>query len=381
MIQEGRCFYLFTLDKRNSLLTKGKSDSAGTTTGDRLGRNLATGSLLFQRFKILALLGEGGTGQVYRARDEQEGREIALKTLLDLEDIHLARFKQEAEILQTLSHPNIPEIYHCEATNHYAYIAMELVEGISLSTLHKKNYPLSIQTVKSAIRQTALALAHAHEKGIVHRDVKPANIIVITDSGKERIKLVDFGIARVDYSSKPEGKRISLTGDIFGTPYYMSPEQIEAKAVDKRSDIYSLGCVFYELLTGSPPFVGSSPFETAAFHLNEKPLTLKEASLGATFSPDLEQLILRMLEKDPDKRPRSMQEFVEALDQLPNLSDLPTSSETLGPESTPPQIEQEVDSSDSRQRLHPLIAASATVLYIAVIIILLILAISVVMSQ
>lgn len=360
----------------------GKSDSAGTTTGDRLGRKIGVGSLLFERYKILSLLGEGGNGQVFRARDEKEKKEIALKTLLDLEDVQLARFKQEGEILQTLRHPNIPEIYHCQVSKNYAFIAMELVEGIPLATLHKEKYPLALQTVRTVIRQCALALDHAHQKGIVHRDVKPANIIVITDSGNERIKLVDFGIARMDYSANPEGRRISLTGDIFGTPYYMSPEQIEAKAVDSRSDVYSLGCVFYELLTGSPPFVGSSPFETAAFHLNEKPLNLKEASLGATFTPDLEQLILKMLEKSPDNRPQSMQEFVEALDQLPNLSDLPTSSETLVPDLNPEQNqEQEVDRSDSRQRLHPLIATSTTLLYLAVIVLLLILAISAVMSQ
>lgn len=352
----------------------GKSDSAGTSTGDRLDRELSIGSLLWQRYKILALLGEGGAGQVFRVRDEQEEREIALKTLLDLEDVHMARFKQEAEILQTLNHPSIPRIYRCEATKRYAYIAMELVEGVSLAALHKENCPLSIQTVKTVIRQTALALAHAHERGIVHRDVKPANIIVITDSGSDIIKLVDFGIARADYSSQREGRRISLTGDIFGTPYYMSPEQIEAKAVDERADIYSLGCVFYELLTGSPPFVGSSPFETAAFHLNEKPLRLKEASLGATFPEDLERLVLKMLEKDPGNRPQSMKEFVQDLDRLPDLPDL-----SQRPEPAQEQEEEKLDLLSLRQPQHPLIAASATVLYLAVILILLILAISTVM--
>lgn len=382
----------------------GKSDSAGTTTGDRLDRKISVGSRLWQRYKILALIGEGGAGQVFRARDEQEEREIALKTLLDLEDVHMARFKQEAEILQTLNHPNIPRIYRCEATKNYAYIAMELVEGISLATLHKDNYPLTLQTVKTVIRQTALALAHAHERGIVHRDVKPANIIVITDSGNDRIKLVDFGIARADYSSKPEGRRISLTGDIFGTPYYMSPEQIEAKAVDQRADIYSLGCVFYELLTGSPPFVGSSPFETAAFHLNENPLRLKEASLGETFPEDLERLVLKMLEKSPADRPQSMKEFVQDLDRLPDLPDLSQRSDPASGLEEGQKVEQEkeqeaagnaikatmsavtependIDLLRLRKPLHPLISASAAVLCLAVIMILLILVISTVMSR
>ena len=144
----------------------GKSDSAGTTTGDRLGRKIGVGSLLFERYKILSLLGEGGNGQVFRARDEKEKKEIALKTLLDLEDVQLARFKQEGEILQTLRHPNIPEIYHCQVSKNYAFIAMELVEGIPLATLHKEKYPLALQTVRTVIRQCALALDHAHQKGI-----------------------------------------------------------------------------------------------------------------------------------------------------------------------------------------------------------------------
>ena len=286
-------------------------------------------------YEIIAPLGAGSMGQVYRARDTKLNRDVALKVLPQLsadDSERLARFKREAQLLATLNHPNIAGIYGFEESNGVQALALELVDGPTLAD-RTATGPVALGDALTIARQTAEALEAAHEKGIIHRDLKPANIVISHDGV---VKVLDFGLAKVCDNAEPSllSGSPSLTATdalgrtILGTPAYMSPEQARGKSLDRRTDIWSFGCVLYEMLTGRPPFAGETISDTLATILEHEP---DHTMLPADTPLPIRRLLRRCLEKNRDKRLDSAAvvrlEIDEALES--SLAD----SHTSGPKS------------------------------------------------
>jgi Tol biopolymer transport system component/tRNA A-37 threonylcarbamoyl transferase component Bud32 len=281
-------------------------------------------------FEILEKIGEGGMGVVYRARDTQLGRVVAVK-VLPTEKVadpeRRKRFVQEARSASALNHPNIITIYEIFQTNGTDYIVMEFVSGKTLDQLITHRGLRIPETLKYAVQITD-ALAKAHSAGIVHRDLKPANIMVADDG---RVKILDFGLAKLaEPGPQPGDTQATLTermesgpeteeGTVIGTVAYMSPEQAEGRAVDARSDIFSFGAVLYEMLTGHRAFEGPSKVATLAAVLREEPKSLAE--LSPAVPRELEKLVSRCLRKDAERRAQHMSDLKLALEELKEESD------------------------------------------------------------
>jgi eukaryotic-like serine/threonine-protein kinase len=266
------------------------------------------GSLFDGRYRIVRKLGAGGMANVYLAEDQELGRRVAIKILNDRhanDDQFVERFRREAKNAAALTHPNIVSIYdRGEAEGGY-YIAMEYLDGRSLKELIVSRGPAPVSVALDYTRQILSALRFAHRNGIVHRDIKPHNVLV---DGEGRVKVTDFGIARAGTSQMTED------GSIVGTAQYLSPEQARGTNVDQRSDLYSLGVVLYELLTGSTPFTGDTPVEIAMKHLSQvpEPPSAKRHDLPH----DVDLLVMRALAKDPDDRYQSAEEMDGDLDRV-----------------------------------------------------------------
>src|SRR5918996_1541909 len=233
------------------------------------------------RYRIVRKLGTGGMANVYLAEDEVLGRRVAIKILNERhagDDQFVERFRREAKNAASLSHPNIVSIYDRGEAEGTYYIAMEHLDGRTLKELIVARGPAPPKVAIEYVRQILAALRFAHRKGIVHRDIKPHNVLVDADG---RVKVTDFGIARAGASQMTEA------GSIVGTAQYLSPEQARGDAVDQRSDLYSLGVVLYELLTGHVPFGGDSPVEIAMKHLSTKPKLPSELREGLPEELDL----------------------------------------------------------------------------------------------
>src|SRR2546428_4045852 len=253
-------------------------------------------------YEILALIGAGGMGEVYRAKDTKLHRDVAIKVLPDLfakDPERLARFEREAHVLAALNHPHIAAIYGLEEANGSQFLILELVEGETLAERLKAG-PLPLTETLTIARQVADALEAAHEKGIIHRDLKPANIKV-TPGGV--VKVLDFGLAKATGELQSPTMTVGSTqeGTILGTAAYMSPEQARGQAVDKRTDIWAFGCVLYEMLTGHVAFPGETVSDTIVAILEREP---DWAALPATTPPMVARLLKRGLEKDPKRRVR-----------------------------------------------------------------------------
>ncbi|CAN5549235.1 hypothetical protein BH10CYA1_BH10CYA1_24870 [soil metagenome] len=265
-------------------------------------------------FRVEQKLGTGGMSVVYKCTDLAVNRTVAVKVLqtrLLSEEKWMKRFQQEAKAIGRLSHPNIVSIHHFDVHREGPYIAMDYVEGQSLDELLQKHGPMSVERSIKLISLVMNALAHAHSNQVVHRDLKPSNIMVVNvGTAEESIKLLDFGIAKIEQASE---HKLTQTGEIFGSPLYMSPEQCQGKSADHLSDQYSAGCMLYECLTGYPPFSGDNSFSILIKHINEQPPSLKEGSLGGSFEPYIEDAVRKMLEKDPHKRFASIQEAEKSL--------------------------------------------------------------------
>jgi len=273
-------------------------------------------------YTILRRLGEGGMGEVYLAEHRHIARRAAIKLLLPeftaKADV-VSRFFTEARATSLIRHPGIVEIIDCAVhTNGRAYIIMEYLEGESLASTIERTGNLAGQP-KSALAilgQIASALGAAHSKGIIHRDLKPDNIFLAAPSGEGglRVKILDFGIAKLAAEGQAALQK-TRTGSLLGTPIYMSPEQCRgAGAVDHRTDIYSLGCIAFELFAGRPPFVREGAGELLVAHMSESPQRLRE--LARSVTPELEDLVGRMLAKDPAQRPASTAEVIQSIEGL-----------------------------------------------------------------
>lgn len=279
------------------------------------------GTTFAQKYEMLELLGRGGMSIVYRARHTGMDKIVAVKVLhlhLSKDELSLKRFKQEAQAASTLTHPGIVAIHDCgEAEDKTPYLVMDLVEGISLSDLIEKEGTLDLDRFLSIMTQVSAALAHAHSCGIVHRDLKPSNIMISSSAGKDIARIVDFGIAKVLTQSSEGAQQLTQTGEVFGSPLYMSPEQCTGTAIDHRADIYSLGCVMYEALCGKTPFKGETVFETINKHINALPPPLvTEKIKDDGLRQKLELILLKALAKAPQDRYASMTELEKELQAL-----------------------------------------------------------------
>lgn len=277
---------------------------------------LPPGLLISSKYRIVSELGRGGMGAVYLVDHVQLHAQFALKTInpTKTNETSLARFQKEARAASLLDHPGLVKVHDFGLVGTQPYFVMDLVRGESLADRIKKTGPLSIEDALHMLIQVSLALGYAHEKGVIHRDLKPSNIMLPTHgTGEQQIKIVDFGIAKV---LNDTGDSVTKTGEIFGSPLYMSPEQCLGQDVDQRSDIYSLGCVAFEALTGLPPFLSDSALFAMLKHQSEVPPTLKEATLGKEFPADVERVIARLLEKEPGRRYQNLYSLAGDLNKI-----------------------------------------------------------------
>ena len=272
----------------------------------------STDELYGNRYRVIGLLGTGGMARVYRARDELLGREVALKVLserLSSDRSFVERFRREAQNAAGLNHPNIVALYDYGDEDSRYFIVMELIEGRSLSEVLDEDGALMPERAAEIARDTANGLGRAHEAGIVHRDIKPHNIM-ITNNGQT--KVTDFGIARA-LGGDAEAT-MTQTGMVIGTAAYLSPEQAQGNPVDARSDVYSLGCVLHEALTGDAPFSGDTPLSIAYKHVRETPE--RASAVNSDVPEALDAIVMKAMSKNPDNRYANANEMAEDLDRF-----------------------------------------------------------------
>ena len=260
------------------------------------------GQIVKDRYEILEILGEGGMAFVYKARDTQLERLVAIKTLKPNyvnQETFVERFKREAKTAANLNHPNIVQIFDWGIEDE-PFFVMEYIEGNTLTSIIAKNRTISLSDILFIGAQVSSGLHAAHEKGLVHRDIKPGNIMITPDG---KVKVTDFGIV----SLQNEESDITKTGSILGTASYISPEQAQGKPVSIESDLYSLGTVLYELITGKPPFAGDTPISTATKHLTERPE--KPSSFRRDLPKGVESAIMKLLEKATYDRFKSAEDL------------------------------------------------------------------------
>ncbi len=280
---------------------------------------LSPGAIVLEKFKIIGLLGQGGMGSVYRVEHLLMNRQFALKCLNKFQaaDAGWKRFQNEARAAHLLDHANLLKVFEVGLLpGGQPFFLMELIEGVTLADEIKRLGHLPVERAIKIFIQVAFAIGYAHDSRVIHRDLKPSNIMLVAKKNEkepEIVKVVDFGIAKLTGVDEFNQQTLTKTGEIFGSPLYMSPEQCMGVGVDHRSDLYSLGCVFYETLTSAPPFMGESALSTMMKHQSESPLPLKEASLGLQFPHELENIITRLLEKDPQNRYQSANQLVADL--------------------------------------------------------------------
>src|SRR5436189_2373993 len=323
---------------------------------------------VFGHYRIESLIGVGGMGEVYLARDERLGRKAALKLLPDsltTDETQLSRFKNEARTASSLNHPNILTVYEIGAEGNMQFIATEFIEGITLraSLAHGRINP--DRALEIAV-QVASALAAAHDAGVVHRDIKPENIMLRPDG---YVKVLDFGIAKLteqrlasdDHTIETTAGLQTRPGLVLGTARYMSPEQARGQKVDVRTDIWSLGVVFYEMVGGSPPFRGDTPSDCIASILTTEPPPLSGVLTDVPLK--LESILQKALRKSSDERYQTIQEM---------LADLRILKDELEADSSLPQTKARAESIVSKIKRHTrgvlLTLAAATLLVAAVVV-------------
>jgi hypothetical protein len=271
--------------------------------------NRVLGHVLADRYELGPVLGQGGMARVHQGLDRQLGRQVAIKVLappFDRDREFVERFRREARAAAGLSHPNIVAVFDSGSDDGTHFIVTELVEGETLADRLRRDGPMPPADAVAVAVDIARALVAAHTRGLIHRDIKPGNVMLLPDG---RVKVVDFGIARAAGSDT-----LTNTGVVLGSTAYLSPEQAGGQPVDERADLYSLGCVLYEMLTGQVPFRADTPIATMYRHVNED---APPPSTIAPVQPELEDVVLRCLEKDPKRRFPSAAELEDALLAVP----------------------------------------------------------------
>jgi serine/threonine-protein kinase len=267
------------------------------------------GLVFDNRYRIEKVIGIGGMAIVFKATDLLMRRTVAVKILRDevaADEQSVKRFTNESRAVAMLSHPNIVNIYDVSVRENIKYIVMEFVEGITLKSYMQHREVLNLREIISYTTQILRALDHAHKKGIVHRDIKPQNIMLLKNGV---IKVMDFGIAKL-----PNAETVTMTDKAIGTVYYISPEQVSGSKSDSRSDLYSLGVLMYEMATGQLPFTAETPVSVALMQVNDEPVPPRE--INPHIPQGLEQIILRAMEKDPEERYQSAEEMLAHLLKL-----------------------------------------------------------------
>ncbi len=327
------------------------------------------GRLLDRRYEILELIGYGGMANVYRASDHRLGRMVAVKILKDdlsRDPEFRRRFHAESQAIAMMSHPNIVNVYDVSHSDEVDFIVMELIDGLTLKDYMQSKGTLNWRETLHFTTQIAKALEHAHGRGIVHRDIKPHNIMVLKDGS---VKVADFGIARMSSSQN------TLTREALGSVHYISPEQARGAAVDQRSDLYSLGVVMYEMLTGKPPYEGETPVSVAIQHLGGK--LCRPTEKNPTIPAGLEQIILRLMEVNPDRRYPDAAALLEDLEKFrlnPSIIFGVQPAPNAQPEAVPARAEaapkprsesaQELQNAHRRNRRTALLAGGAAVIVV-----------------
>lgn len=298
-------------DKQAPDLSFALSKDRTLSLADQEPIELDKGVVLLEKFKVVDLLGQGGMGSVYRVDHLLMDKQFALKCLNKFQaaDASWRRFQNEAKAAHLLDHANLIKVFEVGLLpGGQPFFLMELIEGINLADEIKKLGHLPVERAIRIFIQVAFAIGYAHDRRVIHRDLKPSNIMIVPpriEGSAETVKVVDFGIAKLTGIDEFNQQTLTKTGEIFGSPLYMSPEQCIGLPVDHRSDLYSLGCVMYETLTSAPPFMGENALSTMMQHQTERPISLREASLGLQFPPKLEAIIGKLLEKEPERRYQS----------------------------------------------------------------------------
>jgi len=281
------------------------------------------GRIFLGRYEALRLLGEGGMGKVYLARQLDLGRQVVIKVMHD----HVAaepkfrdRFQRETLLMARFAHPYAVTLYDASLTDGPC-IVMEYIKGINLETLLQKNSRLSPARVGRLVAQLCEVLQAAHDQGLIHRDLKPANIMLVDhDSPREKIKVMDFGLAKLVDAQAAAAEYHSSSADFaVGTPGYICPEQVKGEPVDHRGDIYSVGVMMYELLTGRLPFVGPSSMDLMLAHATEMPPRFADLKLPVVIPEPIEAVVTLCLEKEPADRPQTARELAELYETAMSL--------------------------------------------------------------
>jgi serine/threonine-protein kinase len=321
-----------------------------TVTQDDPSGDPLIGRTIKGRYQIVKKLGEGGMGKVYLAEQVNIGRKVALKVLQVAyanADEYVARFRREAKLAASLNHPNIVTIYDFDQSEDGSlFLAMEYIEGRSLSEVIRGDAPLGINRVVRLGVQIAEGLGAAHRAGVIHRDIKPDNVMVFGGGGEEQIKLMDFGIARLRDASATT--HLTQTGMIMGTPSYMAPEQAEGKEITASTDLYAWGIVFYEMLSGRVPFTASTPAAVLIKHLQETPQPLRE--LRQEIPEALQRIVNQALEKKPERRQGDMSVIIAGLRQIDLEREKPRPEAVPKTIIEPQQLREEVSEKTQRPR-------------------------------
>jgi eukaryotic-like serine/threonine-protein kinase len=277
---------------------------------------LAPGSILAGRYKVLSEIGRGKLGIVYKVQHAVLDRPVAVKVLFEevkATDTAFLRFQREAETASSLNHPCVVKIFDFGiAEGRFPFLVMDYVEGKVLGNLLREQIKLSREKALPIFVQICDGMAHAHENGIIHRDLKPDNIFLVQKGVQhEFVQIVDFGIAKK--LNDPKKRKLTAEGQVLGTPAFMSPEQIMGKDLDARSDIYSLGCLMYHVLTGRLPFPGANATEVMAHHLEQEPMNFSEACPGLRLPVGLQYVLRKSMKKEAKERHESMLQLKEEL--------------------------------------------------------------------
>lgn len=293
----------------------------GSGNEEVLKRADLVGTTLPTRYEFLSVLGEGGIGLVFKAKHPHLDKFVAIKMIhrSELNKESFARFELEAKAISRLEHPNIATVYDFGVTERQQpYMVMEFVDGKALFDVLQEKDHLPVEQALDIVMQVCDGMSHAHEMAIVHRDLKPSNILLKEVAGGQPIaKILDFGCAKLRSIDAPQkSQALTQAGEIVGSPPYMSPEQVHGRQLDERSDIYSLGCLLHEAVTGYVPHLGQDPIDTMIKHTQDDVLPLKRIRSDLTFPDELDRVLAKMLCKVPERRQQSMREVKSELEAI-----------------------------------------------------------------
>jgi serine/threonine-protein kinase len=300
------------------------------------------GQEIIGQFRIVQRIGKGGMGAVYKAEQPAMGRFVAVKILhrqLASRPDLVTRFRREARAMSRLTHPNTVRVFlYGQLDNQALYIVMEYLKGLNLHQITKRQGAMPLDRAARVLIQVCGALEEAHSVGIVHRDLKPENILLTEQGGmKDFAKVLDFGLAKVHDIDLQSSSPLTQEGMVFGTPEFMSPEQARGKTLDGRSDIYSLGVILYEMITGKLPFDARNPTDYIRHHIKSPPIPVTQRVPELTFPPQLDDVINKALAKTMDERFQSAADLAAALE--PFAGDVSHAAHRPQSESRPPEVQ------------------------------------------